>query len=334
MKIFNLEKNYNFTNNLQANLDIIYNLFGNKFIIEGKYSLPVIITKSELVTSELIHYVITYDINNPIDDTILFNYLTPLRIRFYDPIDIELNNNVYIDNISRTEKISGSEMTKFILSILKKLGTKKAYLNDGAQVQCSDGTELDLSMYKLLEKSQTFYTALGFKFVIHPNTSRYLMLHFKNEKLLYKILKKTLEIIRRITIKSLIDECLSIISICTKSIQNNDENNIIIKRIRHAFVTPVEPYILESSLVQLYEDSYNIIKLLRNSDKEFFCDFLIDLVKQNRCNEYKHLIYYILDRNIYTIKYDDIQIKRKYILSFFLLDAIRDSSIFVYDFEI
>ena len=76
--------------------------------------------------------------------------------------------NVYINNISKSEKYSGSNIVKFVIDFLSSFKqVKKAYLKDGSQVSCKNSDDrIDLSMYKLLTSYNGFYHKLGFRLVI------------------------------------------------------------------------------------------------------------------------------------------------------------------------
>jgi hypothetical protein len=76
--------------------------------------------------------------------------------------------NVNIDNISKSEKYSGSNIVKFIIYFLSSFKqVKKAYVKDGSQVSCKNSDDIiDLSMYKLLTSYNGFYHKLGFRLVI------------------------------------------------------------------------------------------------------------------------------------------------------------------------
>ena len=146
MKILDILKKYNFTDDVQNNIKILLKKFGSKFNIKyKKHILPVEIYKD----NNLKCFKLYYNIENRTYD------LFPFNINFIDPITTELNNNTYIGNIHKTDNISGSEMVKIVMAINKILNVKKTYIHDGTQIKC--GTfEYDLSYMKLLEKNTTF----------------------------------------------------------------------------------------------------------------------------------------------------------------------------------
>ena len=76
--------------------------------------------------------------------------------------------NVYINNISKSEKYSGSDIVKFVIDFLSSFKqVKKAYLKDGSDVSCKNSDDrIDLSMYKLLTSYYGFYQKFGFQLIV------------------------------------------------------------------------------------------------------------------------------------------------------------------------
>ena len=125
MKILDILKKYNFTDNVQNNIKILLKNFGSKFNIKyKKHILPVEIYKDK----NLKYYVLQYNI-----DDRTYN-LFPFKIDFRDPITTELNNNTYIGNIHKTENINGSVMVEIVMVINKILNVKKTYIHDGTKL--------------------------------------------------------------------------------------------------------------------------------------------------------------------------------------------------------
>ena len=77
--------------------------------------------------------------------------------------------NVYIANINKSDKYSGSEVIKFVIEFLKSFKqVKKAYLKDAATVNCKNSDDrISLSLYKLLTSYIGFYQKYGFRLVIN-----------------------------------------------------------------------------------------------------------------------------------------------------------------------
>ena len=112
--------------------------------------------------------------------------------------------NVYIASIAKSDKISGSEVVKFVIDFLKSFKqVKKAYLMDAATVNCKNSDDtISLSLYKLLTSYVGFYKKYGFRLVINYGKEEDItnkMVHLAKKVANYKvkdILKNFKEIIK------------------------------------------------------------------------------------------------------------------------------------------
>ena len=105
MKVFDLSKKYFFSNNLQKNLKKLERMFGKIFLIKfNDIKIKVILKIVKHKFIKLKYYTLIYDIKN-----IECEYY-PLQITFIDTINEKyiLNNNCMINNINKTDKLSGS----------------------------------------------------------------------------------------------------------------------------------------------------------------------------------------------------------------------------------
>ncbi len=87
----------------------------------------------------------------------------------YKIFEILLKPNFYaiIENISKTDFYSGSEIMIFVLQILYRLNIKSCSLKDSSYIECKrnnffKSTEIPLKIIKLLQKGNTFYSYFGF----------------------------------------------------------------------------------------------------------------------------------------------------------------------------
>lgn len=324
------------TNNITKNIEWIESNHGAKFKLESEsISMPIIITRQKSVTIDLEYYVIQYDTDNNKNE-IPLPYILPFSIWFYDPVINETNNNnVYIANISRTFDIRGSDVVKFVLNFLKILGAEKAYLHDGTSVECSDGSKIDLSLYKLMEKSLPYYMNFGFEFYINPGGSNNLRPHFKSDEILHKVLKKTLETIRNLQIDDLINTYCQLIDVCSDSIKKGDANEIIVRR----FVTPAEVpafiYIQKypSDPITYLWRANTILGIFYKSKAKDFRELIVELVSSGNCNTYDQLISVMFEEPIYSYQYHNIVIPTEYVRTYALLQMIRWNTAYVYDFR-
>lgn len=143
--------------------DFIGKYFRKTFLIKkGDIELEVNLTKSKSVIKPKLDYYILKTIEQSTSGFVEYIF----KICFYDPISkIPSFESVYINNISKSEKYSGSEIVNFVLDFLKSLKqVKNVYLYDGTEVHCKNSYDiLDLSLYKLITSYSTFYQKFGFK---------------------------------------------------------------------------------------------------------------------------------------------------------------------------
>ncbi len=83
-------------------------------------------------------------------------------------IILKNDNEAHIENISKTNYYSGSDIMIFVLQILYRLNVKKCLLIDSSYIECDRNeffrqTEVPLKILKLLKNRNTFYTNFNFK---------------------------------------------------------------------------------------------------------------------------------------------------------------------------
>ncbi len=208
-------------NDVLENIKKINKKYGDNFYIKyKKIKLPVFLYKEDLENKTRNIFILKYATKNPPN---LYPFL--IQFNYFK----ENTNNVHISNINKISKneypdekpLSGSDVVEFVLTLLKKLYVEKAYLSDGASIEC-DGKEIDLSNFKLLEKRRTFYMKFGFK----PELSQYLKITFTNIDSFTKILNKNIEIIKKIKIEDVRKYCENIINLIFKIYKNKDFENV------------------------------------------------------------------------------------------------------------
>ena len=91
-------------------------------------------------------------------------------------IILKNNNEAHIENISRTNYYSGSDIMIFILQILYRLNIKKCTLKDSSYITCIRNnffktTDIPLKILKLLKNGNTFYSAFKFNPISKINKS-------------------------------------------------------------------------------------------------------------------------------------------------------------------
>jgi len=161
--MFNLNLKHKFSNNVDTNIKSIINNLGHKFIIKDDVEIPV---KFIDVTQPngLKHYALYYDTEK------IYEQEHPIKILFVNIHTGDHDNSAYINNLSKTDNISGTRMMNIIFKFLKIINTKYVRLHDGATIGY-----VNLSLIKLLESGQTWYMKFGFKF----DTSNYYSIAYK-----------------------------------------------------------------------------------------------------------------------------------------------------------
>ena len=327
LKVFNLSKSKYKDKSLQKNLAKLEKDFGNEFFIKSEDLDLEVIVQIEKITlpSDIKFYRMSYDIPHRT------TWLTPFIIDFIDIITMDLNNNSYISNIQKTNKISGTNMVKLCLEINKVLGVKKVLLGDGTTIKCGK-EELDLSFVKLLEYDKTFYMKLGFDFEITNHQFPYY--RFTNKKKFSDEISRLLNSIRSIRTHTIVEEYSSTIDLISQMIKENYSKKleILINNSNPSSITYVYKTDPANSILDIFEESKIVLDILnKNKDKDFLYQILIDLFKKD-CKIYAVLYKYIIDNQRSSIEYGDIKISRPYVIDFSFLLLYRYSYKFSYYF--
>jgi len=323
--IFDLNKKYNYKKGeLQKNLKIFEKEYGSNFKLKYEDTMiDVNLVKTQLPNG-VKFYRMYYDIPKR---TTKFK---PFLIDFIDIVKAKKNNNTYISNIQKTDKISGTQMVKICLKINEILGAKKTLLGDGTKVVCDKTKEeMDLSFIKLLEKDKTFYMNLGFNFEI--TNTQFPYYRFSDINKLKKEIDRILKYIRSIKTSDIIDKYKNTIKLLNKVLKNdNDDNDFYI--LKYNSNPSLEDYIYienpKEKINEIIDESNTVILILEPFYNEYLYKVLIDLFK-NDCEKYLILSKYIIDNMIIKIIYDKEIIYREYIHEFNNLLNYR----FIYDYS-
>lgn len=341
LKVINILDFGKMTNGLQNNLKELHERLGTKFII--KLNQHLIITCFFLIktfTNEREFYRLSYH-GEILNDQILPKKVSktnihPLIIDFIDPITAQLNENSYINNIHRTENITGSEMIEIALKINEILGVKKAYLHDKATIIHND-IILNLSLFKLIEKGRTFYSKFGFDFDVN-NINNYYLNKFDNvEQLKNKIddLIKKIRSIKTIELIKFVEDTLDVLDLV---LVNKDYEELMIhKSIKTIKDIQLDLQIIndpKSNVNKIIDKLFNMLEILKNITNEYFYQYLIDCFNNpNNCKKYNDILQYLTLDGIYMIKYKDKEIKNNFDLYFQHLNAIKNDHYYVYEFK-
>ena len=310
MKTFDLSKNYNFTKDLQNNLKIVKKEFGTKFYIKTKkFKVPVILTLKTLkFKKDVKFYELKYNVKR-----MEFN-MYPFLINFYNNnINPIVGNNAHINNIIKTDKISGSNIVKIVMEILKKLNTKKVTLYDGTRVDCKD-KQMELTWFKLIEKKRGYYEKFGFKYDVLEDWRKN---YFKNSKQLYDYLYTHLDTFRKLKIINYNKIYIDIIKLISEVIINQDFENVdvgvkygygmetlnndMINQVKFKYLKKNE---VKKYLLELIENINDMLNIFKNTKQTLLYKLMIELFNdKSKCSEYLKLWDNLVNSKLYLIKY-------------------------------
>lgn len=335
LKVFDINKHkLKFTEDVQNNVKLLSKSFGNKFIIKNnEETMTVTLNKTKLKMSDITFYELKYvhDSSNP-----RYTDINPLTISFINPNNTGKDNNVYINNIHKTKDISGSNMVKFALALLRKLKIQKAYLGDGAQVRCIfDDEQMQLSKFKMIEKYRTFYMKFGFEPEWDKRT--FWMYKAKNKKQFDNKLKKIIDDIRTIKIDDVKNKLKQALDILTSATKNGDYDNFKITHIEVNFIDPEDTYYQLDSYVDiplLFKMCFDILNILNNTKIKLLYKLLINQFNDfTECQYYNKLMKHLSDNKFYKLEYKSKKVEFAYKKLFSIIDNFSQWSMyFVYDF--
>ncbi len=312
---------------LQENVRKLYKKYGDNFYIKYKKTkLPVYLYEKEYEDKKRKTFVLKYATKDAPN-------LWPFMIELQDRNNLSNKNNVYIYNINKIDKkdypkenpMSGSEMVEFVLEILKKLYVEKAYLNDGATLDC-DGKKLTLSIFKLIEKKRTFYMKFGFK----PELEFYQKLKISDMNTFNKLIEKSIKNIKNYRIINLRKYCQNIIDVIIQIYKKNDFDKADI--ITSSTSDPYTYYTVskENKLNKFAEKLNQMIKLLNILPKFGSLGTWLKKTFYKNCSVYSDFFDIILYSRQSTIKYKNKLYKNPLRQDFELLDMYADCN-FVID---
>lgn len=313
--IFNLSKKYNFIDkyDVQNNIKKIHKIFGNEFILEAninkkKIKIPVFLT----YTAEN-YYRLFYNIEDRLSTQL------PFKIDFIDKHTKKLNDICYIVNIHKTDNISGSEMIMLVNEINKKLGVKKAYLNDASTVYCGD-IPYDLSFMKLIESNRGFYMKYGFQ------------IDNKIKKDLVLKLVKSCKLIKNIDVRNIYNKVIDLLTsfLNNETIKKKKNKEAIINNKNIKFYekdsTSCDDYdkwlAPKYDINEVLESSRQIINLLNNAidlSEIYLYKTMIRLFNdRENCLDFNIIYKNCIDTQLYKIVYKNI------LIDFTIFDDFRN----------
>jgi hypothetical protein len=315
MKVFDILKKHKLTDDVQKNIKIILNEYTSKFYVKyKKIKIPVTMDKDP----NKIFYSLIYDVENRTYD------MFPIKINFID-ITIhggELNNNSYIANIHKTDKLSGSDMIQIALFINRAFNVKKSYIYDGTLVECN-GAKYDLSYLKLLEKSETFYTKFGFKFGLDVFDCMKFSSSDEKHKYVMSMIKKC----KKVKINDIKTHYLNMLNLIQKIVKEQEYSKVKIYYFRATerknMWTTNKP---ELSIFELFYEINEMLQIFNQTKEKYLYKLMVGLFNdKSKCQNYNIISKYLIDNQFYKITYKDTTIKYDLLECFKILQGLRYS---------
>jgi hypothetical protein len=326
--IFDLDLDYDFPKyDLQHNLKLLEKLYSNEFLIKYTIHNKIISFKvnfiQKLLPNNLKFYRLIYKCDNR------YTKLNNFMIDFIDIITNKLNDNSYINDIHKTNDITGTEFLLCAMRINQILGTQKINLIDIASIKINE-KECDLSFIKLLENNKTFYMKYGFDFEI--SLTQLPFIRYEN---LFELKNKIYELLERIKKIKLIDikkeyiytkDILNKISKKDKFYIKNDNFSNPMENIDIFLNNPID------KIIDILNESNEMIELIsKYNDIEYLYELFIKLFNMNS-KDYLILHKYFVENKRTKIIYENNIISRDYIFDISVLLLIRNSYYYEYKF--
>lgn len=206
-----------------------------------------------------------------------------LMLRIFDK-----TKDVYIANISKSEKISGKAFVKLAEIISKKIGASYVYLADATSVLCNNNdkfNKVDLSLYLLFKNNKTYYQQFGYKLAV---VCKYCNLPRMPNKSAENTLQYFLNKVNKLELSNINKNNSLVLRELKKSIVNNYK--IKIKTTSWSFTKQYvnDIYSLYNDFI-VYANIYNFLPKKGN-----FVNELLKLHNKN-CNIYNFFIETIKD---------------------------------------
>lgn len=312
-KVFDLSKNYPEykKGDLQNNLKKFKKKYGMTFAIKYEDIKINVIIKKEILPSDIEFYRMVYDTPHRTSS------LLPFVIDFIDLNTLEKNNNTYIANIHKTDKISGTDMVKICLAVNRILGAEKTILGDGTKIMCEQNKEyMNLSYLKLIERGTTFYMNLGFDYEINEDTQSVFMYYrYTDKNKFMNDLNKNLENIRKIKIIDIIQEIKNTLDLVNFIIKDGYKKNFDILLNNSIFTIKDYTYLEnpKSKINDLFNECKDILDILNKYSNEIYLYKLLVKLFKESCAEYTKVFNYVAKNQRYKIIYGNKIITRDYI---------------------
>jgi hypothetical protein len=308
---------------VQENLKLLHETYGTFFFMFfNNIKLPVkLYVKTEKYNPTFKYYILQLDNKNRTSSFHTF------QIIFVDVEKTKLNNNCYISNIHKHTEYSGTDIINFVLKFLKSIYTHKIHIHDSTTVN-KNGYIVDLSLFKLIEKGQTFYQKFGFKFDLPENEWHSRIILFGNKQNLYKAIPDILNNFKKIKIKCVVKAYKEVLKLLLNVIDDNNYNKLQI----YLFEEDNNKYIVDSAnnksmCVQIIRDFSIIIGMFEGYDHfTYLYEYMIFLFHKH-FELYNVFIKSFIKNIIYKITYIDYSVLFKHVEIVYYLYMIRHGSL-------
>ena len=207
--------------------------------------------------------------------------------------------NVFIKNISKSEKYSGSNIVNFVIDFLSSFKqVKKLYLHDAANVSCNNSDDrFDLSMYKLLTSYYGFYQKFGFRLIIE-----------NSEEDITKIMVRLAKKVSKYKIKDILENFREIIRFVEKYKQ----------KTKITYIERWDKIIYEKPLDNLKELMYNIgyICFIMLPYKNYTFSKFCEKINSKKCFMLSQLFEILSDIDYFEFSYNKEKITSEFLLDY------------------
>lgn len=262
--ILNLGLKHNFSPNVENNIKLIYDKFGEHFTIRHqKVDFP-----AKLVYSKFDSHVEYFQLI----------YYTTLKSTWFHVFQISfLADRVYVNSIKKSDDYSGTQIMNMLITLCKILKVKMIELVDRAITQCGNW-QINLSLMRLIERNETYYMKFGFKPDVSQVNNR--LYNYKTSDEVLSDIQKYIKQFKKLTRLSYISHIRKIIDFLTE--------NEIVSQILYDVNTLQEcnsAHTLISEKYKIISQYSLIVTMLEKSTKKYVYEMMT-----SNCDIYLYII--------------------------------------------
>lgn len=293
--------------------DKLKSLLGSFIIEKDDVKLSA---KLELVKGK---YILGYD-------GIIYDSLAPFLVVFYDLTDYHYKDyNATIENIHKTDEYSGTQIVNTLLYFLKNIGVKRVVIGDDTHVNCN-GTEVDLSLYLLLDRGMTYYQRFGFDTFIKKNSSQWA--EFGTKKNMKKALDICIKKLDTLKIKEVLDGYIKIFKLMSQVVLEQGYQHMTVLKYNKVLGYNNDIQIHPNDMSRFVRNKisgtiYMINALSSVNPKMSIREYIIHAF-HNNCTMFNEIIGGFIYGKVYHIQYKKTKLINKYVEVFHTLYLIRN----------